>query len=80
MITADIVPNTTVIRIPIQRVCRARSCFPAPAFCAESTETADSMQDGTKNKMPIIFSTMPTAAALFNPLLFAIIVIIRNEI
>lgn len=45
------------------RVCFARSGFPAPRFCAPSAETADSIDDGTRNRKPMIFSTIPTAAS-----------------
>ena len=54
-------------------------CLPAPIFWAESAETDESIEDGTKNKIPIIFSTIPTAAESLSPRLFAIIVIIINE-
>ena len=43
------------------RVCFARSGFPAPRSCAPSAETADSIDDGTRNRKPMIFSTIPTA-------------------
>ena len=43
-------------------------------FCEEITETAESMDEGTRKIMHIIFSTMPTAAASLRPRRFAITV------
>ena len=53
--------------------------FPAPIACDEIVEMVESIDDGTKNKKEIIFSTIPTAAEISTPLLLAIIVIIKNE-
>jgi len=50
-----------------QRVCTARSGLPAPIFCAPSADAVDSMDEGTRNRKPITFSTMPTAAASVRP-------------
>jgi len=36
-------------------------------FCAPKAETVESIDDGIKNKKPMIFSTMPTAAASVSP-------------
>ena len=58
----------------------ARSCLPAPIFCAASAETVASIEDGTMKSALITFSTIPTAAASFKPRLFAITVIMINAI
>ena len=50
--------------------------MPAPIFCAPSADTVESIEDGTRKRKLIIFSTIPTAAAVSSPRLFAIIVII----
>ena len=60
------------------KVAAARSGFPAPTFWAPKADTVDNMEDGTKNRKLITFSTIPTAAASVRPLLFAIIVIMIN--
>ena len=62
------------------RVCDARSCFPAPIFCAESAETVASMDEGMIKIALIIFSTIPTAAASFRPLWFAMTVMMIKAI
>ena len=54
-------PNPQARPMAQNRVCFARSGFPAPRFCAPSAETADSIDDGTRNRKPMIFSTIPTA-------------------
>ena len=48
-------------------------------FCAAIAEIVESIVDGTRNKKVMIFSTMPTAAAISTPRLFAIIVMNRND-
>ena len=48
-------------------VCTARFGFFAPIFWAPSAETVDNMDEGIKNKKLMIFSTITTAAASFNP-------------
>ena len=58
----------------------ARSCFPAPIFCAHRAETVDSIEDGTRKNRLIIFSTMPTAAASFKPRRLAIMVMTMKAI
>ena len=68
MITAMHNPKVTEIITAYFNVFAARSSFPAPIFCAAIAETADSIEDGTKNTKLMIFSTIPTAAASFNPL------------
>ena len=74
------VPNPTAIAMAHIRVFLARSGFPAPKFCAAKDETAASIEEGIKKNIPITFSTIPTAAASAKPLLFAKMVIIRNDI
>ena len=54
-------PNPQARPMAQNRVCFARSGFPAPRLCAPSAETADSIDDGTRNRKPMIFSTIPTA-------------------
>ena len=61
-------------------ICSARSCFPAPIFCAASADTVASIDDGTMKIKLIIFSTTPTAAASFTPRLFAMTVMMMNAI
>ena len=73
-------PNNTVMAVAYFNICPALSCFFAPIFWADSADTADSIEDGTRKSIPISFSTIPTAAASFNPLWFANIVIIINAI
>ncbi len=75
-----ITPNITVIITAYFSVLSALSYFLAPIFWADSADTVDSKDDGTRNRMPIIFSTIPTAAASLSPLRLAIIVIIMNAI
>jgi hypothetical protein len=58
----------------------ARRSFPAPMFWADRAETADSMEEGTRNTMPINFSTMPTAAASASPRRLAMMVITMKAI
>lgn len=65
--TATHNPKLIEIIIAYFNVFVARSSFPAPIFCAAIAETADSIEDGTKNTKLMIFSTIPTAAASFNP-------------
>ena len=48
-------------------------------FCAPSAETAESMEDGSRNMKLMIFSTMPTAAASVSTRWFAMIVMIMKE-
>ena len=47
-------------------------------FCAPSAETVESMEDGTKNRKLMTFSTMPTAAASVSPRWFAMTVMTMN--
>ncbi len=61
-----------------RRVSTARRGFPAPMFCAPSADTVDSMEDGTRNRKLMIFSTMPTAAESFRPRLLAMMVMMMN--
>ena len=49
-------------------------------FCAPKAETVDSMEEGTKNRKLMIFSTMPTAAASFSPRRLAMMVMMIKEI
>ena len=53
--------------------------MPAPMFWAASADTVDSMVEGTRNRMPMIFSTMPTAAASFRPRRLANTVMARKD-
>ena len=73
-----ITPKVTVIPMEYYSVRTARSGFPAPIFCAPRTDTADSMEDGTRNKKLMIFSTIPTAAASLSPRRFAMLVMTIN--
>ena len=73
-------PNPQARPMAQNRVCFARSGFPAPRFCAPSAETADSINDGTRNRKPMIFSTIPTAAASVSPRRLAMTVITMKEI
>ena len=73
-------PYPTVIHNTYRNVRRARSCLPAPIFCDASADIVDNIEDGTKNRIPMIFSTIPTAAASFNPRWLANIVIAINDI
>ena len=41
-------------------------------------ETVERSEDGTRNRIPISFSTIPTAAASFNPRWLANMVITRK--
>ena len=75
---AMIRPNPPAIQMAYFKVAAARSGFPAPTFWAPKADTVDNMEDGTKNRKLITFSTIPTAAASVRPLLFAIIVIMIN--
>ncbi len=52
----------------------------APMFCAPSAETVESMEEGTRNRKLMIFSTMPTVAASFNPRRLAMMVMTINAI
>ena len=61
------------------RVALARSGFPAPMFWAPRADTVESMEEGTRNKKPIIFSTMPTAAASVRPRRLAMMVMTMKE-
>ena len=79
-ITATVTENTEEIIIAYFRVDTALCGFPAPIFCAPIADTADSIDEGTKNTKPIIFSTMPTAAASVRPLRLAIAVISIKDI
>ena len=72
--TETITPKPTAMAVAYHRVRRARRSFPAPIFWADRAETADSMEEGTRNTMPINFSTIPTAAASASPLRLAMIV------
>ncbi len=72
------IPKPTVIKMAYRSVSLARPSFFAPMFCADKAETAESIVDGTKNTTPMIFSTIPTAAASTSPLRFAIIVMTIN--
>jgi hypothetical protein len=53
--------------------------LPAPIFCAPSAETVESIDDGMRKRKPMIFSTMPTAAASVRPRRLAMIVMMTNE-
>ena len=79
MIIVIINPYVTVIISTYFNVSFARSCFPAPIFCATSAEIVDIIDDGTRNKILIIFSTIPTAAASVSPRWFAKIVITTKD-
>ncbi len=68
------------MKIAYFKVNVALSCFSAPIFCAQRAETVESIEDGTRNKTPITFSTIPTAAASESPLRLAMIVIRIKEI
>ena len=48
--------------------------------CAPRADTVESMDDGTRNKKLMIFSTMPTAAASVRPRRLAMTVINKNAI
>ena len=63
-----------------RRVWRARSGLPAPMFWAPSADTVDSMDDGTRNRKLMIFSTMPTAAASVRPRRLAMTVMTMKAI
>ena len=76
----DSAPKETESRIAYRRVFSARSGFPAPIFCAPNADTDDSIDDGTKNRKLMSFSTMPTAAASFRPRELAMTVITIKEI
>ena len=42
--------------------------IPVPTrILTEKDDIVDSIEDGTRNSIPMIFSTIPTAAASFNP-------------
>lgn len=69
----------TLIIVAYLSVALARSGLPAPRFWAEITETVESSDDGTRNNIPISFSTIPTAAASSSPRLLAIMVIIYKR-
>ena len=47
-------------------------------FCAPSTETVESIDEGTRKMKLMIFSTMPTAAASVRPRIFAMTVMTRK--
>ena len=49
-------------------------------FWADKAETADSMEEGTRNTMPMNFSTMPTAAASASPRRLAMMVMTMKAI
>ena len=67
-------PKARQMPTAYRSVCAARSCLPAPTFCAASADTVDSMEDGTRNTKLMTFSTMPTAAASFRPRWLAMMV------
>ena len=71
-------PNPPAMQIAYFKAATACCGFPAPTFWAPKADTVESMDEGTKNKKLITFSTIPTAAASVRPLLFAIIVIMIN--
>ena len=79
-ITEATVPNPTAIAIEYFIVFLALSGFFAPMFCAAIAETVASIAEGTMNSSPMNFSTIPTAAASFSPLPFAITVMAMNAI
>lgn len=79
-ITVKKMPKKRAIKQPYCKVFAALLCMFVPMHWAQIAEIADSILDGTKNKKPMIFSTMPTAAAMLTPLEFAITVIIINDI
>ena len=58
----------------------ARLGLPAPMFWAPRADTVDSIEEGTRNKNPMIFSTIPTAAASVRPRRLAMMVMMMNEI
>ena len=60
-------PNPAASMTAYRSVRMARSGLPAPIFCAPSAETVESIEDGIRNRKPITFSTIPTAAAAFSP-------------
>ena len=72
-------PNTTTYCMAFINVCLARSCCPAPTFCADMAETVESIADGTIKSSPINFSTMPTAAASSSPRILAMMAIRIKE-
>ena len=47
-------------------------------FCAPNADTVESIEDGTRNRKLMIFSTIPTAAATLSPLRLAMIVMMIN--
>ena len=49
-------------------------------FCAQSADTVDSIDDGTRNTKLMIFSTMPTAAAASSPRRLAMTVMTMKAI
>ena len=75
-----IIPEMEVIKIPSASAFFARLWRFAPAFCAQKVEIEESILEGIKNIIEIIFSTIPTAAAISIPRPFAIFVIIMKEI
>ncbi len=77
---ATVSPNPTAIIAAYFSVCAALSGLPAPIFCAPSADTVESIEDGTRKRKLMIFSTMPTAAASLKPRRFAMIVIMINAI
>ena len=71
-------PNATAMAY--HSVCSARRGLPAPMHCAPSADTVESMDDGTRNRKLMIFSTMPTAAASVRPRRLAMTVMNKNAI
>ena len=71
-------PKPAAMAIAYHSVFFARSGFPAPRFCAPSADTVESIDEGTRNRKHIIFSTMPTAAESVRPRRFAMTVRIIN--
>ena len=66
------------IAIEVKSVFLANAFLPAPMACDEIVETVCIIVDGTRKRNEIIFSTIPTAALISTPRLFAIIVIMRK--
>ena len=48
-------------------------------FWAPSADTVDSMDDGTRKRKLMIFSTMPTAAASVRPRWLAMMVMVMKD-
>ena len=71
-------PNATAMAY--HSVCSARRGLSAPMHCAPRADTVESMDDGTRNKKLMIFSTMPTAAASVRPRRLAMTVMNKNAI